>query len=299
MPKNRIFKQDSKSNLGPGEHKQFLYAASIGDKTVLERWLKKGVDVNYNNIHGETAIYLATGAGSLECVKVLVDSGADWSMSTKSKQSVLHNAAAAGSEILLEFYRNLGFDKIDTESWDGSTELLVAARSGNDTILSYLINKGADMNYRDLNGLTALHYSVRSNHIDCVLALCSRGAKVNLLTYLDGERGECPLHCAMRDHSHRSVSILLQHGAKITCCFSCRRGRACSRVSPQMLDRVRTEIKLRKKSLNRPLTRTSTQTDLRMKKEEEKKSLSVDTTPKSTSFLSKFFQRRRRTDPLS
>ncbi len=83
--------------------------------------------------------------------------------------------------------------------------LIWAARNNLGSVAKLLLDRGVDVNERDVMGNTPLHASVR--HPEMVELLISRGADVNAVNLL----GETPLHLAVK--YRRTVEILLGKGA--------------------------------------------------------------------------------------
>lgn len=57
------------------------------------------------------------------------------------------------------------------------TPLMIAARYNNLEIMEYLLSKGADMNFRNDAGMTALKYAAASNAKDAEAFLREKGAR--------------------------------------------------------------------------------------------------------------------------
>jgi ankyrin repeat protein len=57
--------------------------------------------------------------------------------------------------------------------------LVYAALEGDSALVEYLIQKGANPNDADDDGITALGWATLTNHADVVQALLARGAKAN------------------------------------------------------------------------------------------------------------------------
>jgi Notch-like protein len=59
---------------------------------------------------------------------------------------------------------------------DGTTPLILAARSAIDGMVEHLINADADINAADNSSKTALHWGAAVNNVDAVNILLSHGA---------------------------------------------------------------------------------------------------------------------------
>ena len=90
--------------------------------------------------------------------------------------------------------------KLEELNESGCTPLMLAASEGQEKVLRYLIQQGADV-YRknektgDSYGDTALHFAARSNHIQCGILLVKVGASITLRN----ESSKTPLDLAHRD----------------------------------------------------------------------------------------------------
>ncbi|EGD83411.1 hypothetical protein PTSG_04018 [Salpingoeca rosetta] len=74
----------------------------------------------------------------------------------------------------------------------GRTALHFAAAAGRDTFVQFLISQGADPNKQDSNGNTALHLAACTNNIKVITALVDGGCDINMR---DG-KGRTPIHFA-------------------------------------------------------------------------------------------------------
>ena len=72
---------------------------------------------------------------------------------------------------------------------------LNACRNGQKNIVKILLERGdIDLNRRDAEGNTALHYACREGFRDLVVLLLEKGADASSVNH----RGETPLHAAAR-----------------------------------------------------------------------------------------------------
>ena len=86
------------------------------------------------------------------------------------------------------------------------TALQYAAMSNRTDVIHKLLQRGADVNKRDLdNGQTALHYSATHNNTDATWLLLQNGAS----TTIKDNEGRTPIDCA-RQYNNQEAVLLLQ-----------------------------------------------------------------------------------------
>jgi ankyrin repeat protein len=72
---------------------------------------------------------------------------------------------------------------VDAEDNDGLTALMNAAEIGDEDMLQYLLDKGAEPNKLSHSGFTPLILAAAGGHTGCVKALVHMGAEVRTLLY--------------------------------------------------------------------------------------------------------------------
>ena len=97
-------------------------------------------------------------------------------------------------------------------------QLFQAVREYNLEEMQQLINAGADVNQRDAEFYTALHYAcgcfVQQPHFEAARLLVENGADVNVKGfYVNKPYGLTPLHCAVKSLDVYMVKLLLDQGA--------------------------------------------------------------------------------------
>lgn len=123
----------------------------------LAGWPQTKVEIR--NDKDESPLMLAALKGHLPLVKKLVERDADVN---KPGWTALHYAATGGHVLVIEFLLEHSA-YIDAESSNGTTPLMMAAMYGSPESVKVLIQAGADLNLKNVLGMTALDFAVRAN----------------------------------------------------------------------------------------------------------------------------------------
>ncbi|NQY04732.1 MAG: ankyrin repeat domain-containing protein [Flavobacteriaceae bacterium] len=93
------------------------------------------------------------------------------------------------------------------------TFLILAASEGNENIMNFLIKKGADINFQDKNGYSALHFAALNNKNRIAEILLKNGANPNLKDLY----GNSPIWTAIMNvkEDFSIVKLLLENNADI------------------------------------------------------------------------------------
>ncbi|XP_054713567.1 serine/threonine-protein phosphatase 6 regulatory ankyrin repeat subunit B-like [Uloborus diversus] len=203
----------------------FELAVSYGHLQIVKMLQQhEKVDMNAQGNGGWTVLHIASQGSSLEMVKYLVDEGSNVNAKNASGSKPIHIAAREGKWIsALKAYREC-FDQIKavfgpshqsvldiikkTEMLnfmfkiEGREELKnilynqkninIAASEGDIQTVEHLLKSGLDVNVKDNDGRTSLHYAANNGHLSMVNILLKNGADITQVT----NKGNTPLHTA-------------------------------------------------------------------------------------------------------
>ena len=127
---------------------------------------------------GTTALIRAASRGDVELISLLLEYGAEADLAQADLQTPLSAIAGArgnqdtlleGLDLLLEAGAGANIDVMAVphhlQRSRGGTPLHYAVRSRNDKVVEALVEAGADINGKDIDGLTALDYAESRGHI--------------------------------------------------------------------------------------------------------------------------------------
>jgi ankyrin repeat protein len=92
-----------------------------------------------------------------------------------------------------------------------TTAVMFAAERGRLDIVELLVANGADINYANRNGLTALHAASYGNHLDVVKFLLEKGADINAIE----RKGKTPLYYAAITDAADTAQFLIANNADV------------------------------------------------------------------------------------
>ena len=149
-----------------------MYAAIYASIECVNLLLESGANVNSESYNGNTALMAAALRGTIECVKALVRAGAD------GKNSALLLAAKKFHLKCVGFLVKSGAD-VNVTDRDGSTPLMTTAEKGNTMMINFLIAQGADVNVTNDHGHSVLFLAAKYGQNKSIELLIKGGADVN------------------------------------------------------------------------------------------------------------------------
>ena len=224
--------------------KALIQAASGGDVQALATLLKGGADANAQNRPRYCAMEGAVYHGHTECVRLLIEHGADihrhvfghkntalgWAAiwghteivrllleagavpgaQNSFGETPLHCAAEKGHVDIIRLLLDAGAD-VNAVDEQGNTPLHAAAAKGREDALRLLLDRDADINAANRSGVTALQRAARYGHYYAARLLLELGADVTALS----DAGDTALHWTVRRADSAMVQLLLNDGADI------------------------------------------------------------------------------------
>jgi len=179
----------------------FHYAAERGNTEMTELLIASGADLNAKNVGGDTPLHSAVRAGHKDIAELLIANGADVNANNNEGQTPVDIAISHNHKEIVELLIANGAD----------VSLHTAVRFGNLAKAKSLIEKGSDINEKDVSVKTALHYAVEYGHKDVVELLIANGADVNA----KDNDGNTPGHFALGKKNRPILELLIVKGADL------------------------------------------------------------------------------------
>ncbi|XP_059376634.1 kinase D-interacting substrate of 220 kDa B-like isoform X5 [Carassius carassius] len=178
--------------------------------SAIKAHLDKYREVDTRSENGQTALMLASEQGSLQIVQELIRRGANVNLDDIDCWTALISAAKEGhTEVVKELLENNA--NVEHRDMGGWSALMWAAYKGRVEVAHLLLEKGAHPNITGQYSVYPIIWAAGRGHAEIVQLLLQHGAKVNC----SDKYGTTPLIWAARKGHYDCVMHLLENGANV------------------------------------------------------------------------------------
>lgn len=136
---------------------------SEGDLGEVKSLLESGVDPNFQDSNGWTALMWAAQDNNMDIVQALIDAGADPNVSDEYEETALRKAMNYNHLEMIQALVRTGAD-IDQQDSYGFTPLMIAVINGDIEAVQKLLELGADTSLEDAEMMNAYMYAKKGGY---------------------------------------------------------------------------------------------------------------------------------------
>jgi ankyrin repeat protein len=182
-----------------------LHDACAGNHVECVRLLlEHGADMTIPDWEGSVPLHFCDR--SLECTQLLVQAGCPINIKNTKGYTLLHVACGRGESDIVHFLVNNGAD-LNCRLNGGETPLFMACVANNYEAVRILIDAGADLSIKNNKEVSLLHDASKSPH--AMKLLLEAGCPVNEKNI----NGDTPLHYSCIASNLDCVKMLIEYGA--------------------------------------------------------------------------------------
>ncbi|EAX87406.1 ankyrin repeat protein, putative [Trichomonas vaginalis G3] len=146
----------------------------------LQALITKGFRLDLVDSLEGSPLHCACRADAIDCVKLLIESGADVNIiDIQNRETPFMTAINSQSEqSIRELLQNADADLVNVRNKEGETSLFYAVRKNNYNLVMDLVTKGAEINTYNNNGVTPLYVATGLKYTDIARYLMDNGADI-------------------------------------------------------------------------------------------------------------------------
>ena len=186
-------------------------SGSLQQASIAHMLIENGADYGIFDRQGDTPIHLAARHNdSFPLYMLMDDSGATGRKANLYGESLLHIAARAGHPVVLRMLLSKDCSLINLQDNFDATALHRSCWIGHLTnVLTLLDYENIDVNLQTLSGRSPLHHAAMDGNVQIIQALLNKNADVNL----KDSDGLTPVQALLKTCRHRdSLLTLVRHG---------------------------------------------------------------------------------------
>jgi ankyrin repeat protein len=151
-------------------------AAMNGDLKTVRTLARQPAAVNAAQPDGMTALHWAVQRRDLEMTNLLLNAGADFTLTNRTGAKPLYLAAINGDAAVIGRLLDAGEDANAVLTAEGESVLMLVSYTGNPDAVKLLLARGADPNTQQFRGQSALMWAAAEGHAEVVKLLLAGGA---------------------------------------------------------------------------------------------------------------------------
>ncbi|GEK30880.1 hypothetical protein KZO01_11890 [Kurthia zopfii] len=212
-----ILKQSLGGAFGGGNENQsvkaekledWFKAAHTGDRALLRKLLRSGIQIDSQSTQGRTALMVATYNRDEQTVAYLIGEGADVNLRDQRLNSPFLFAAAEGYVELLKLMTDTGDTKI-VNRYGGIGIIPASERAHFETLEWLLLHTDSDVNHLNNLGWTALLEAIilgdgTEKYVKIIELLVANGASIDIAD----RDGVTPIEHAEKQGYHKILDVL-------------------------------------------------------------------------------------------
>lgn len=176
-------------------NRQLFEAVNNNNLNEVQKLLKAGADPDLPDRWGGFVLIEACKVNNMEMVKTV--------LKYTNKVNIFDKHVL----ILIDFKKV----PVQSSLKGGLTPLSVAVLNKNTKLITYLLSKGADINFKNKNGSTAIFQAAGESSLPVLQFLVKNKAQINIIN----NDGQTPLSFALLKHEVENADYLLEKKAKI------------------------------------------------------------------------------------
>ena len=179
---------------------------------VKELLMVKGIEINEKDEQDNTPLHTACVSGEKDIVFTLIEAGANVMEENEDEMTPLHVAVVERKLEIVKMILDMRADDkeelLQAIEKDGHSPFLLAVKSGDEEMVKFFLNNGANLIDQNGNGANALHLATSLNKVKIMELVYDAEDGEDLLDEEDWD-GRTPMHYAAKYNQIETLQFLL------------------------------------------------------------------------------------------